>query len=194
MRPPDPCSEGSMPPREPSEQGSGGRIAVRVSNVRRGTTLHVGDKVEYAIGRKGDARFALDVMVYAPAAEADEESKDGAVVTLANLNYDTKRYDLKEHIGSIVGKSFGRVELTAKGKATVGFRTLAQAEAAAAALDGTELAGRALAARVRKDGRRRAPSLDVAEAAAPASPRASPRASAAAGGRGRGAGRGRGRG
>merc|ERR1712091_68811 len=133
MRPPDPCSEGSMPPREPSEQGSGGRIAVRVSGVRRGTSLRVGDKVEYAIGRKGDARFAVDVMVYAPAAEADEDSKDGAVVTLANLNYDTKRYDLKEHIGSIVGKSFGRVELTAKGRAAVGFRTLAQAEAAAAA-------------------------------------------------------------
>ena len=121
--------DGSRGGIEPSEQGSGGRIAVRVSGVRRGTSLQVGDRVEYAIGRKGDARFALDVMVYAP---ADEEAKDddgGAVVTLANLNYDTKRYDLKEHIGSIVGKSFGRVALTAKGRATVGFRTLAQAEA-----------------------------------------------------------------
>ena len=58
--------DGSRGGIEPSEQGSGGRIAVRVSGVRRGTTLQVGDKVEYAVGRKGDARFALDVMVYAP--------------------------------------------------------------------------------------------------------------------------------
>ena len=51
--------DGSRGGIEPSEQGSGGRIAVRASNVRRGTTLAVGDRVEYAIGRKGDARFAL---------------------------------------------------------------------------------------------------------------------------------------
>ena len=117
-------SWGGIEPAEPP----GGHIAVRASSVRRGTTLHVGDKVEYAVGRKGDARFALDVMVYAPvedddAAVAAVAPKGEGVVSLANLSYDTKRYDLKEHVKTIVGGGFGRVDLTAKGRATVAFRT-----------------------------------------------------------------------
>ena len=86
-----------------SSRRAGGRAGASpgASNVRRVWMLHVGDKVAHGPERAG-ARFALDVMVYAPADDNDEESKDGAAVTLANLNYDTKRYDLKEHIGSIV--------------------------------------------------------------------------------------------
>ena len=97
---------------EPEAGGGGGRIAVRMSSVRRGTTLRVGDKVEYAVGRKGDARFALDVMVYAPAEDDDAPVapvalKGEGIVSLANLSYDPKRYDLKEHVKTIVGAASG---------------------------------------------------------------------------------------
>ena len=80
--------------------------------------------------------------------------EDGHCVTLHNLSYDTKRYDLKEHVKTVLDGGFGRVDLqtkpdgTSTGRARVGFRFLKDAEAAAKALDGSELDGRNLSARV----------------------------------------------
>ena len=78
----------------------------------------------------------------------------GHAVTLHNLSYKTKRYDVKTHISSILKHAFGRVDLqtkpdgTSAGRARVGFRSLREAEAAQKALDGSELQGRSLSARV----------------------------------------------
>ena len=66
--------------------------------------------------------------------------EDGHCVTLHNLSYDTKRYDLKEHVKTLLDGGFGRVDLqtkpdgTSTGRARVGFRFLKDAEAAAKAL------------------------------------------------------------
>jgi len=79
---------------------------------------------------------------------------DGHAITLHNLSYTTKRYDVKTHISSILKHAFGRVDLqtkpdgTSAGRARVGFRSLREAEAAQKALDGSELQGRSLSARV----------------------------------------------
>ena len=75
-------------------------------------------------------------------------------MTLHNLSYDTKRYDLKEHVKTVLDGGFGRVDLqtkpdgTSTGRARVGFRFLKDAEAAAKALHDTELDGRTLSARL----------------------------------------------
>ena len=101
----------------------------------------------------------------APAPAAALEGKggeDGYCVTIHNLSYDTKRYDLKEHVKSVLVKSvldgglggFGRVELqmkpdgTSTGRARIRFRFLKDAEAAAKKLHDTELDGRTLSARL----------------------------------------------
>ena len=78
-------------PEAASSRRSRGRRPHRRARIRC-SARHIArsrDRVEYAIGRRGDARFALDVMVCA-GRRADEDDS-GAVVTLANLNYDTKR-------------------------------------------------------------------------------------------------------
>ena len=81
----------------------------------------------------------------APIPAATFEGKggeDGYCVTIHNLSYDTKRYDLKEHVKTLLDGGFGRVDLqtkpdgTSTGRARVGFRFLKDAEAAAKAASG----------------------------------------------------------
>ena len=99
--------------------------------------------------------------------------EDGYCVTIHNLSYDTKRYDLKEHVKSVLVKSVldgGRAasgasscrtkpDRTSTGRARVRFRFLKDAEAAAKALHDTELDGRNLSARVAPPRRERSAAM-----------------------------------
>ena len=93
----------------------------------------------------------LDGRTISLSVKRDTTAAGETIVTLRNLPPTTKTGDVTKHVKRVTERgSVGRIILYKKGalSADVAFRSLAEAEAAARKLDGTELGGRTLAARV----------------------------------------------
>ena len=122
----------------------------------------------------------LDGRTISLSVKRDTTAAGETIVTLRNLPPATKTGDVTKHVKRVTERgSVGRIILYKKGalSADVAFKSLAEAEAAARKLDGTELAGRTLSARVSP---RKARSVSPRPATPPAPPSSngSPRAGA----------------
>ena len=122
----------------------------------------------------------LDGRTISLSVKRDSTAAGETIVTLRNLPPTTKTGDVTKHVKRVTERgSVGRIILYKKGalSADVAFKSLAEAEAAARKLDGTELAGRTLSARV-SPRKPRSVSPRPATPPAPPSSNGSPRAGA----------------
>ena len=122
----------------------------------------------------------LDGRTISLSVKRDSTAAGETIVTLRNLPPTTKTGDVTKHVKRVTERgSVGRIILYKKGalSADVAFKSLAAAEAAARKLDGTELAGRTLSARV-SPRKPRSVSPRPATPPAPPSSNGSPRAGA----------------